>query len=266
MFNNGRVRVILGAVLLLAVSAAPALAAAPTNDDLANRTVVGAIPYTDSQDTTEATPEPGDPNCDGAGPTVWYEYTPEEDVRLEANTFGSDYDTTLVVAVDDGGGLDIVACNDDSGSLQSRVRFDAQEGVRYYFMVGAYDGGPGGELTFNLLEAPPSQPLSLSISLDQTGSFQRDGSAIVRGTATCSGADWVEVEGYLSQRVGRFTISGWGWGYGECDPDGASFEMYFQSSSGSFGGGQAQLFVEAWACGDEDCASDFQEASIRLRK
>ena len=35
-------------------------------------------------------------DCIG-GHTVWYQFTPSEDIRVNANTFGSDYDTGIAV-------------------------------------------------------------------------------------------------------------------------------------------------------------------------
>jgi hypothetical protein len=255
------------AVGLLVVSALPVLAAPPANDDIDTPIVVTTIPYTNTQDTSEATTGATDPYCWGQGPTVWYAYTAAEDGRLEANTFGSDYDTTLLAAVDDGeGGLDVIACNDDASSLQSRVRFDAREGETYLFMVGAYDDGPGGELVFNLLEAPPGQALSLMLSVDPQGTFHRDGSATIRGTVTCTGADWAEVYAEMSQQVGRFQVIGWGWDFIECSPDGSPFEIPIQGITGSFAGGPADVYVDAYTCGEDDCAFDFVETTVRLRR
>jgi hypothetical protein len=44
---------------------------------------------------------------------------------IEANTFGSDYDTTLSVYTGSRGALTQIACNDDADLLQSLVRFNA---------------------------------------------------------------------------------------------------------------------------------------------
>jgi hypothetical protein len=45
--------------------AAPALAAAPPNDDFDNATVVAALPFTDTEDVSEATRAPDDPYTSG---------------------------------------------------------------------------------------------------------------------------------------------------------------------------------------------------------
>jgi hypothetical protein len=77
--------------------------------------------------------------------TVWYAFfNPGSNMRLEANTFGS---------------------NDDSnGTLQSRVRFDATAGTTYYFVVASFFPVSLADpvfnlLVFNLLQGPP--PLTI---------------------------------------------------------------------------------------------------------
>ena len=60
------------------------------------------------------------PDCSGREPTVWYAFRPSAAVRVEANTFGSDYDTTLSVYTGARGDLAQLAC-DDTGGRQSQV-------------------------------------------------------------------------------------------------------------------------------------------------
>jgi len=153
------------AACALALVLAPAgWSAAPANDDVANATVMGSLPFSDSVDTTEATTTPDDPYCSGNGATVWYAYTPATDVQLTANTWGSSYDTTLSAWTGSPGALSPtpVACNDDSnGSFQSSITFDAIAGTTYYFMAAAFgSGGLGGSLSFDVSEVGPSPPPS----------------------------------------------------------------------------------------------------------
>jgi hypothetical protein len=253
-------------VALLVGSAVPALAA-PGNDAIENATAIPGIPYTNSQDTSEATTGPTDPDCFGTGPTVWYSFTASEAGLLAASTFGSDYDTTLYLGTPDGaGGIDLIDCNDDSGSLQSAIRFSAEPGVTYLFMVGAYGGGPGGTLVFNLDVAPP--PLEMTIAIDRIGTFDGYGGAVVSGTVTCSQP--VEVVGVgagLQQRVGRFLIGGFGETYVEsCSPDATPWSTYVTSGQGKFAGGAATLYVFAYTCDGFGCTEAFTEGTVRLRR
>jgi len=128
----------------------------PANDDFDDAVIVARPPFTDNVNTSDATTAADDPvpSCadGGQGPTVWYAFTPSHSKRIEANTFGSDYDTDLVVYTGTRGDLTEITCNDDAGNtLQSKVVFNAVAGETYYIMVGAFASGPGGNLVFNLV-------------------------------------------------------------------------------------------------------------------
>ena len=205
MSRNRRQRVLAGtlaAVALLLAVVAPAYAQPPSNDDFDAATAFTTLPFTDAVDTTEATTADDDPDCVGNGHTVWYAFTPASDVEVTANTFGSDYDTTLSVYTGTRGALEQIACNDDSGSLQSRVAFDATGGTTYFLMVGSFFDSPGGSLVFNAFVLPP--PLELGLTIDPTGEVTRSGVATIHGTLTCSReAPGVPILGTIRQQLGK---------------------------------------------------------------
>ena len=128
------------------------IAPPPPNDDFSSATVVPAIPFTVSQDATNATVASDDPiTCYGNNQTLWFSYTPRSNMRLEANTFGTGYDTTLAVFTGTRGALSAIACNDDAGgTVKSRVRFDAVAGTTYYFKVSSLYPVPSASLVFNV--------------------------------------------------------------------------------------------------------------------
>lgn len=158
MTRNRRFRTLLAllaATALLIPSAPAALAVAPPNDNFADATVIDALPFHDSLNTSDATTEDTDPDCVGNGHTVWYSFTPAGDLTIAANTFGSDFDTTLSVYTGTVDALEQIACNDDSGSLQSRIVFPATSGTTYFFMVGSFFDSAGGALEINAAELLP---------------------------------------------------------------------------------------------------------------
>ena len=130
------------------------------NDEFDGAIVIEALPFTDYRDTTSATWSPTDPyDCHSNG-SVWYAFTPETDIVLEANTIGSNYDTTLAAYTGTLGSLSLVpgACNDDYYGLQSRVTFQTNAGTTYYFLVGrccGSGGDGGGSLVFTVEEILP---------------------------------------------------------------------------------------------------------------
>jgi hypothetical protein len=252
---------LLSVPALLLLAASPAIAQPPANDDFASATVVSGLPFTDQLSTTEATTAADDPECAGRGATVWYSFTPTSDLRVEANTFGSDYDTTLSAYTGTRGALNQVACNDDAaGTLQSRVRFDAAAGETYFLMVGSFGSGPGGNLTFNLDVAPP--PLELGLTIDPTGSVvPSNGVATISGTVTCSQPASVGVEGRMEQRAGRLLIHGFFSAFVNCTPPATAWSATVEGENGRFGAGQAQ--VDAVAFAEEAFAE--ASATVRLR-
>lgn len=136
----------------------------PGNDDFDAAAVIGGLPFTDSLDTRGARPADDDPaGCGGSALTVWYAFTPTERMRVEANTFGSSYNATLAVLTGARGALSLVTC---SGNIPgpfgepAQVRFEAQAGRTYYFMVGAggFFAPLGGSLVFNVNPAPAGPP------------------------------------------------------------------------------------------------------------
>jgi len=258
--------------------AAPVLAAAPGNDDIGSPTVAGSIPYADGPyDTTEATTGATDPDiCFGSADrsTVWYSFTPTTSDRYLADTFGSEYDTTLYVGTPNGsGGIDVIDCNDDSGSLQSAVRWDAEAGTTYLLAVGTCCGGGtigeaggGGTLQFHIDIAPP--PPTIELTVNGTGSFTKAGTAIIGGTIVCSGdVQFMEVFLDVSQRVGRITIRGGGGIFEEgCPTSPSPWSVEVFGQNGLFAGGSAQVNAFAFGCNAIECAFDDASRTVRLRR
>jgi hypothetical protein len=239
----------LAAVLLFF---SPAVAQPPPNDDVLAATPV-TIPFGEALNTTEATTAPDDPDCAGQGATVWYSFTPDADGTYAADTFGSDYDTTLSVYTGAPGSLTQIACNDDFNSLQSVVIWEATAGTTYLIMVGSFASGPGGNLIFGLDVAPP--PLVLDLALSPKGSVvPKTGTATVRGTVVCNEPATVfGISGRLEQRKGRVILGG-DFFVGEfaCEPPETAWSATVTASNGLFTGGKARVLnVSASGCGED---------------
>ena len=180
----------------------------PPNDDFDHPTVVPSVPFTVSEDTSNATGAPDDPFCAGGSQTVWFAFTPTVDMRIEANTFGSSYDTALSVYVGQRGALTQIACNDDAAfTAQSRVRFDAVAGTTYYFMAASRFPVSPANLVFNVLQAPAA--LSINPTVSQFASVKpTTGVVTLSGSVTCSQPAFVTLSGQLKQSHGGQPISG----------------------------------------------------------
>jgi hypothetical protein len=262
------------ATLLVGALAAPVTAAPLRNNNITSPIVIGDIPYTNAQDTTRATTGPTDPpfcfDPEGAADsnTVWYAFTASEDGRLAANTFGSDYDTTLYVGTPNAaGGIDVIGCIDDAaGGLQSYVGFDAVAGTDYLFMIGTCCGSPGsdggGSLVFNLVVGEPV--LVLDVAIAPTGDVD-GGHVTLTGTATCSvDTQFGFIDLVLRQKVGKRSIEGFGGTeLGSCGPTPTPWTIELDGFNGRFSGGNATGEITMFTC-SLDCASITESFAVKL--
>jgi len=243
----------------IAVLATAAAQAQPVNDDINAATVVNEpLPFTDAVSSVDATTAADDPDCFGNGPTVWYVYTPSASGPVSADTFGSDYDTTLSVYEGTPGSLVQIVCNDDSGTVQSRVVWEAAAGTSYYLMAGAYASGPGGALNFTV--QPSAPPVTITeFVLEPVGAVHpQTGVALTRARLILSGPVFaVFADGTLQQRTGRGNVYGSGFKLIEEVTDSIDVMLMFTDSFGGkgFAGGPASGCI---AIGYFDAASGFQ--------
>jgi hypothetical protein len=141
------------------------------NDNFADARPIGAVPFTDTVDTSQYSTEATDPSSTCAGgkkiATAWYSFTPSVNGGFIADTFGSSYDTVLSVWTGSPGSFTQVACNDDTSGTQSQVGISVTAGVTYYFMVSAYS--TAGTLVFHLTTIPAPAITSISPSSVPSG-------------------------------------------------------------------------------------------------
>ena len=135
------------------------------------------MPFTATQNTRLATPNPSDPalTCadGGGGKTVWFVYSAPASHYVTVSTVGStpaDYDIAMGVFTGTCGALTLASCNDDVNPgvvRQSQLTFAAQAGVTYYIHVAEWNGGgdqggvpTGGDLVFTASVASGVAPLA----------------------------------------------------------------------------------------------------------
>jgi PKD domain len=201
MGRQFRITVTLAA-LALAMLVIPATASAtpPPNDDFANATVISSLPFTDSQDLSTATTEPGEPLQCGASQTNWYQFTPTSDVVVRATSTGSNFfSTNINVFRADGpgfGGLTWLGC----GQFGNQIVFQAHAGQTYYIQGGNIFGGFGTlQINLNAVPPPPNDNFANAIpfsSVPFTDSEDITGATTEPGepTSSCAGqfigTDW----------------------------------------------------------------------------
>jgi hypothetical protein len=237
---------ILSSVVVVAMTGViPAQAAPPTNDTEAGAVAVGPLPFTYTQDTSEAAPD-GPRFCSNSA-SVFFTFTPEQDGRIQVDTMGSDYDTVLAIYRRDASGrVKRIDCNDDRFGLSSGLRFRASADTTYVFMVGQCCGNGrrgGGELTLTVTEVADVD-LNYTIGIDSGTVDAATGIATIQGTVTCNERAVVYREGSLRQlRQGLFVARGYWYVEVGCTPgETIDWSVEVDTETGvAFGAGSATI-------------------------
>jgi len=141
----------LSVVVAASTATAKERAIAPANDDFASATVATEVPFADTVDTRIASLEVGEPqaSCAPAGKTIWYQFTPSEDITMLAEAtsqfragLGIFQGTSLLELTE-------IACS--TTSLHPVADFQARAGETYYFQIGTRT--KGGPVDFHLTPA-----------------------------------------------------------------------------------------------------------------
>jgi hypothetical protein len=266
-----RLRFLIGMLAIAAtlLAATPALAAPPSNDTIAGATVITALPFADTRDTTEATLDAAEtaaaqPCRDFGAPAtdkpVWYKYTASAGVTLQVNTSASDYTTGIAAYSGTPSAATFIAC-----APAQLVTSVAPGETRYLMIFADTPGSPGGTLRITVQEVPA--PPEITLTVDPNASFDsQTGTATVSGTVTCTGvADFGGISGQMSQSVGRFIITGFFNAPITCDGETHAWTAQVTSQNGKFGGGKATVQATAFACNSSGCGQDVVTQEVRLR-
>jgi Family of unknown function (DUF6299) len=184
---------------MVVLGAAPASAEVPSNDTIEGAKAITA-PFEEIVDTTEATTDAEDAaintNC-GAPVTngsIWYTLPTGDAGAYVVDVSKSDFTAGVIVATGTPGALELVTCGPDS------IGFETTPDQTYYLM--AFSDNPdvvGGQLAFTVRESGPAPKVSMTVN--DTGKANRDGTATISGTYTCVGeADLIILQGTLQQQ------------------------------------------------------------------
>lgn len=142
--------------------------AAPSNDDFAAATPIGALPFSGTVDLSGATVEPGEPSPSGT-PVVasaWYSYTAVTDATVVVPFFGNCCAQLGVYTGNSVPSLALIA----SGDWWTTAHFMAQAGTTYYLQFATSDPSGSSPTSFTVEEAPPIE-LMILLSTDQPSTF-----------------------------------------------------------------------------------------------
>jgi hypothetical protein len=256
---------LVGVVLTALVLVAPAAAVAPANDTFAGAVTISALPFSDTVDTTQATTDADDAeanaNC-GAPATeasVWYAFTPASATGVGVDVSASDYSAGVIVVTGTPGSFTLVTCG------PGFVGFSADAGVTYYIL--AFDDTPGGTNGGTLQISVTEVPLpEAAVTVNPTALLNpRTGVVTVSGTFTCANSDFAFIDVTVTQSVGRFTITGFGFASPDpCDGQSHPWSVAVTGSNGTFAGGRANVDAFMFACNVFQCATDEAIQSVRL--
>ena len=188
----------------------------PDNDVCTGARVITGIPYTDNVNTEDATSNPADPSlgCNGNGNqtdgnTVWYVWTPSEDITVNISSDGSTEPGGAPLDVAQGVftgtcvALTEVACVDIG--LTDNLVFEATGGVTYYIKFGEYlDGVGGGNLVVTVDLPPPPEQLVLESVRD--GFSAPIGSLAKRVAKTSTTPELIEIPLRMRDEDGANTL------------------------------------------------------------
>jgi hypothetical protein len=269
-----RLRLLLlgGLVATLILPGTAALAAVPTNDTIAGATAIGSIPFSATQDTTQATTDAQDAavNASCGAPhtdaSVWYSYAAASDTQLLVDVSQSNYSAGVIVATGSPGSLTEVTCGPGA------IVFSAASGTTYYILAfdDQTDGhsANGGQLVINVKLPPP--PPDVTLTVDPIAHFNsKQGTVTVTGTETCTAQDlqFAQLSVNLSQSVGRIgTITGSGYSDLACDGALHHWSVLVFPNSGKFAGGKATVSADGFACNVTTCTDSFVNRTVQLRK
>jgi hypothetical protein len=257
-------------VVVLLVGVAPVAAAAtPSNDRESGAVAIGALPFADSIDTSDATPG-GPPVCSTRA-SVFYSFRSNTGLRVQIDLIGSEYDTTLGVYIREAtGAAERVECDKDTFGDAAAVRFRARPGVKYFIMVGAgrYSDTEGGPLT---LTAYKVSNLELEYTIAVTGGTTdpSTGIATLSGTVTCNEPSAIYMEGELRQlRQGLYVARGGLYIFETCRPGvPTAFTVEVDTYSGiAFGPGSARVrtYYDAGWDGFQDYVEGYDTPDVTV--
>jgi hypothetical protein len=247
------------AVTVVVSAGGPASASPPSNDVEARAIGVDTVPFTHSVDTSDANAD--GPRFCSSHASVFYTFTPSANVRVQVDTLGSDYDTTLAIYTrDDAGKVVQIGCDDDRFGDASGLRLRAVAGTTYVVMVSRCCGSPregrpgrsGGPLELTVTKFS-SASLEATLKVDRGTVDPNTGVATISGTITCTKRSIVYAEGVLRQlRQEVFVARGYWYADIACTPDAPvpwSMDVDTETSV-VFGAGPAtsrRYYLEAYA-------------------
>jgi hypothetical protein len=275
MRSNLRARVLyrlaatLAAIVpLLVVTAAPASAQPPSNDDISNATVIASLPLRDALDISQATWDFSTDfsSCSGSDHSVWYSFTPANSEQVAFDPSPSNGLIAIDVFTGAPGALSLVGCGQGgfSGSYNSGFILNAAAATTYWIMASTVCCVPVPNLDLSVyLAVAPQATISVT-----AGTVDLGGNATITGTLDCVGTapNGAAVSGSVRQSVGRLSSVSAGFATTAPCARAQGWRALAQPSAGRFVGGPATVNATATVCNIVGCARPSTTAVVTLRR
>lgn len=258
--------VLVAAVPALLLTAGPAAAAAPSNDEIGAATEIGKLPFFDALDLSQATWNFSTDSsaCSfSQAQSVWYTFTPATDQKVAFDFSASPSSLALDVFTGSPGALTRVGCAGISMSGLNGLVVDLVGGTQYWVMIST--GCCGQQSPFLNLAVYPAVAPQATIGV-MGGSKDQGGNATISGVVDCTGVVVLptQVTGNVRQSAGRlssvtadFTTST------SCAP-GLPWQALAQPAAGKFVGGPVTVNATARLCNLVGCSTPSTTAIIKL--
>jgi hypothetical protein len=269
------------AALGLIGMAAPARAAAPSNDRYGDATVISGVPFQTTVDTSSATVSAGDPDCAASSHTVWYRFTPSVTgtYTFDVNGLWDSFGPALGVFAGHRRSARLIACDDalggeDFGGIAAD-KVDLVAGTRYHIMVGTPGGlgdssAAGGTMFVRAVRYIPPKVI-VHVSAGIVDRLTRV--VTVAGTVECAGTyaygsfdGFPDIEATLRQVRSGLVARGTGgtWPDAGCT-DAAAWTMAVQSETAHpFKRGWATFSVRGYECNLWECVTQNRKVRLHL--
>lgn len=238
--------------------------------------MIGALPSSSTTDTSQATWDPSDPEGCYSNGSVWFAFTPSADMTVQADTFGSDYDTVLSAWTGTQGALGLVACNDDHAGSHSKIIFPATAGTTYYLMAAqccgsGEDGGGSLHLSVTQLLPPTNDDFADATTISRlpfsdnrnVGGASREAGEPESSCFSQGGTTWYSFTSSTTQSItarveqyGAGVAAYTGTSLADLSPVGCQGGGYYQPLTFRAQAGTTYLFqVGKWCCTGEDAVT-----------
>jgi hypothetical protein len=262
-------RAVFLAIVLLLSLAAPVAAAVPNDTQAGAIAITTGTTVTEDTTTAAATDPVEDALNDFCGAPavehgVWFEVTVASDSFVSFDTSDSNYPAGLMLFPSTVSAENLIDCGPE------RIVDELLTGETYFLLVfGDGTGATSGLMVLHVAEAVA--PPEISLTINKSGTVDRQGNAHIKGTVTCTSEDGsgilFDVFGDVSQKVGRVIIRGFFDAFLEtpCDGTVVPWEGIALGENGVFAGGKAATIAIAFGCTDF-CSEQFAEATVQLRR